>query len=57
MSLANDLLIAGERDTVVDFLDECGSFWKAGCVARLSDWKNTIQSGGTPNFGPNLGYN
>lgn len=56
MSLANDLLIAGERDTVADFLDECGSFWKAD-GGRLSDWKNTIQSGGTPNFGPNLGYN
>ena len=56
MSLANDLLIAGERDTVVDFLDECGTFWKAD-GGRLSDWKNTIQSGGTPNFGPNLGSN
>jgi hypothetical protein len=56
MTLAEDLLIAGERDTVVDFLDECGLFWKTG-GDRLSDWKNAIRSGGTPNFGPNLNYN
>jgi hypothetical protein len=55
MILADDLLLAGERDTVVDFLDECGIFWKAG-GDRLSDWKKTVQSGGTPNFGPNLNY-
>ena len=55
MSLAKDLLIAGERDSVVDFLDECANFWKAD-GGRLSDWKNTIQSGGMPNFAPNLNY-
>ena len=55
MVLADDLLLAGERETVVDFLDECRIFWKAG-GDRLSDWKKTIQSGGTPNFGPNLNY-
>ena len=55
MSLAKDLLVAGERDSVVDFLDECANFWKAD-GGRLSDWKNTIQSGGIPNFAPNLNY-
>jgi len=55
MSLAKDLLIAGERDSVVDFLDECANFWKAD-GGKLSDWKNTIQSGGIPNFAPNLNY-
>lgn len=55
MSLAKDLLAAGERDTVPDFLDECAKFWKAD-GGRLSDWKKTIQSGGTPDFGPNLNY-
>ena len=55
MSLANDLLIAGERDTVLDFIDECSKFWKMD-GGKLSEWKNTIKSGGTPNFAPNLGY-
>ena len=55
MSLAKDLLIAGERDSVVDFLDECANFWKAD-GGRLSEWKKTIQSGGMPNFAPNLNY-
>jgi hypothetical protein len=55
MSLAKDLLIAGERDSVVDFLDECANFWKAD-GGRLSDWKKTIQSGEMPNFAPNLNY-
>jgi len=55
MSLAKDLLIAGQRDSVVDFLDECGRFWKAD-GGKLSAWKNTIRSGGIPNFAPNLNY-
>jgi hypothetical protein len=55
MSLANDLLIAGERETVLEFIDECSKFWKAD-GGKLSDWKTTIQGSGTPNFAPNLGY-
>jgi tetratricopeptide (TPR) repeat protein len=55
MSLAKDLLAAGEQDTVLDFLDECGKFWKAD-FSKLSEWKKTIQSGETPNFAPNLNY-
>jgi hypothetical protein len=55
MSLAKDLLSAGETSTVVDFLDECGKFWKMG-GDRLNDWKKTIESGGTPDFGSNLNY-
>jgi len=55
MSLAKDLLAAGEQDAVLEFLDECGNFWKAD-GGKLSEWKNTIRSGGTPNFGSNLNY-
>jgi hypothetical protein len=55
MSLAKDLLAAGEQNTVLDFLDECGKFWKAD-FGKLSEWKKTIQNGGTPEFGPNLNY-
>ena len=55
MTLAKEMLAAGERDAVVDFLDECGNFWKTG-ADTLSDWKKTIRDGETPNFGSNLNY-
>ena len=55
MTLAKEMLLAGERDAVVDFLDECGNFWKTG-ADTLSDWKKTIRNGDTPNFGSNLNY-
>jgi hypothetical protein len=55
MTLARDLLVAGERDAVLDFMDECRKFWKAH-EDKLSDWKNTIQRGGVPEFGSNLRY-
>ncbi len=55
MTLAKEMLLAGERDAVVDFLDECGNFWKSG-ADTLSDWKKTIRNGETPNFGSNLNY-
>jgi len=51
MSLARDLLDRGERDTVLAYLAECGTFWKN---PRLDEWIQTIKSGGIPNFGPNL---
>ena len=55
MTLTKEMLLAGERDAVVDFLDECGNFWKTG-ADTLSDWKKTIRNGDTPNFGSNLNY-
>ena len=55
MTLAKDLLIAGERDVVLEFIDECRKFWKTG-ADRLDDWKKAIQSGETPQFGHNMNY-
>jgi hypothetical protein len=53
MSLAKELVEHGERDTVVSYLEECQKFWPN---PRLTAWIRTIQSGGMPEFGPNLVY-
>lgn len=55
MSLANDLLSAGERDTVLEFFSECGSFWKSR-FSKLDQWAATVKGGGAPDFGANLRY-
>lgn len=48
-TLAQDLLAAGDRASVLSFLDSCRSFWTSG-RARLDSLAATIRSGGTPNF-------
>jgi len=53
MSLAKELLEAGERTVVLDFLDQCRRFWKMG-RQKLNVWIDTIKAGGTPDFGVNL---
>jgi tetratricopeptide (TPR) repeat protein len=53
MLLAKELIEKGERDTVIAYLDLCARFWEQG-GSKLEQWKATIQSGGVPNFGPNL---
>ena len=55
MSLAKDLLDAGERDSVLTFFDECRVFWKLDNGA-LDKWSNQVRNGQTPNFGANLLY-
>jgi hypothetical protein len=55
MLLAQELLKAGERDVVLDFIGECGRFWK-GDPGRLSKWKEEIDKGEMPDFAPNLKY-
>jgi len=55
MSLANDLLIQGERDTVLDFFARCRSFWKMG-QKKLDEWTAIVKGGGIPEFGANLLY-
>jgi len=53
MALARDLLAAGERDTVLQYLAMCRSIWTEG-QKKLDDWTALIQAGGIPNFGANL---
>jgi len=55
MSLAKDLLAAGERDTVLAFFRECGLFWK-NQFSKLDQWTAMVKGGGEPEFGANLVY-
>jgi hypothetical protein len=55
MSLAKDLIEAGERDVVLEYFTLCRSFWKMG-QKKLDDWTAMIKGGGMPDFGANLLY-
>jgi hypothetical protein len=55
MSLAKDLLEAGERDTVLEYFTLCRSFWTMG-TQKLDNWSATVKGGGMPDFGANLVY-
>ncbi len=49
-SLAQKLLDAGKRETVVTFLDQVARFWK-GHETTLGEWQAAIRQGGTPKLG------
>ena len=51
-SLAEELLAAGDRDSVLAYLDLLRGLWKND-NGRLNTWASTIRSGGTPHFAPN----
>ncbi len=53
MSLAKDLLAAGERDMVLEFFTLCRNFWKFH-PNKVDEWTATVKGGGTPEFGANL---
>jgi len=53
MTLANELLQKGERNTVLDYLVLCAKFWKTG-APQLDSWSETVRNGQTPAFGGNL---
>jgi hypothetical protein len=55
MQLAKELLERGERDAVVAYLKECGSFWSSG-HKDLDNWTKQITRGDTPDFGANVLY-
>ena len=51
MDLARDLLLAGERPTVVAYLDACRGFWAAGRDRKIIDeWLTVVRSGKMPRF-------
>ncbi len=57
MALAKELLEAGEKAAVIEYLRLCKSFWDYGRKkGTLDRWIKTIRAGGTPEFGPNLIY-
>jgi len=55
MALARDLLDHGESATVLQYLEECGSFW-SGNRGKLAEWMALIRAGLKPDFGANLTY-
>jgi hypothetical protein len=55
MSLAKELLEHGQKDVVLQYLDQCAKFWTMG-GQRLAKWKQEIEAGNVPEFGANLTY-
>jgi tetratricopeptide (TPR) repeat protein len=55
MSLAKDLLEKGERDTVLQYFDECRKFWESD-YGKLDEWSKEVKAGRIPHFGANLVY-
>jgi hypothetical protein len=55
MSLARDLLAAGETMAVLAYFERCRAFWRMG-GSRLDQWAAEVRAGQIPNFGANLRY-
>jgi tetratricopeptide (TPR) repeat protein len=49
MSLAKELLDAGEKDIVLKYFVLCRRFWKMG-RSKLDDWTKQVKDGQVPNF-------
>ena len=49
MQLAIALLEIGERDAVISYLAQCGTFWKMGSTS-MAIWQRKIAGGEMPNF-------
>jgi hypothetical protein len=49
MTLAQELLNKGERNTVLDYFELCRKFWKSGAT-RLDSWSDAVRNGGTPSL-------
>jgi tetratricopeptide (TPR) repeat protein len=49
MSLAKELLAAGEKDIVLKYFLLCRRFWKSG-RGKLDDWTKEIKDGQVPSF-------
>ncbi len=55
MSLARDLLLAGEKQVVLDYFEACRKFWEMG-AERLDIWTMYVNASRLPDFGANLVY-
>ena len=55
VSLARDLLDAGELETVLEYFWLCKLFWNSE-RRRLDEWIVTVEQGGRPDFGANLQF-
>lgn len=55
MSLAQDLIEAGDREAVVQYFKLCRKFWEMQ-DGKLDQWTRQVQAGEHPQFGANLFY-
>ena len=55
MALARGLLERGERDVVIQYLEECRALWTAD-RGKLAEWLALARAGLKPDFGPNVDY-
>ena len=53
MNLAKELLVVGEKQTVIRYFELCEKFWPG---VQLSNWKEEVKAGKIPDFGANLVY-
>jgi thiamine pyrophosphokinase len=53
MSLARDLLLKGEKQVVLQYLEECKNSWIRG-FDQIREWSAEITDGKIPDFGANL---
>ena len=51
MTLAKELLENGERESVLQYFEQCARFWERG-QDRLREWAVLVQAGSTPSFRP-----
>ena len=57
MLLARDLLVLGEKDTVLAYLDQCQLFWnEPRHVEKLRKWRSAIANDEMPDFEENFHY-
>jgi len=49
MALADALLHAGERRSVIEYFSQCSAFWEDG-RDLINNWENTVRNGGMPEF-------
>ena len=55
MTLARDLIVKGDRETVLQYFELCRKFWKMD-YGKLNQWTQDVKAGRTPAFGANLVY-
>ena len=53
MLLAKELLEAGSKEAVIEYLKLCGKFWNQN---QIQKWITDIEEGRMPDFGGNLSY-
>ncbi len=55
MSLAKELLSMGQTAPVIQYLEECTSFWSTGS-RKLAEWLALLRAGLIPDFGQTFDY-